>query len=223
MAPRPYTSKGGKQRGFGAMDTQPGPRVSRTARQYAEDPTRACRPRGSAVTRSERRSGERGRKRRQHFGERHRRDKNAQLPRARASGQRVRAIQHSARGGVGGCEAARSALPWHGFRCASPSRVETRRRLDGAEVVRAAREPIGWRLSARQAVEPRDFALVYRGHKQGWDVPNARNRVDFDGLVEALRKHWDAISGRFPNVDEITVIGIDLTKRPRGPSPARRR
>ena len=64
------------------------------------------------------------------------------------------------------------------------------------------------------------FSLVYRGQKQGWDVPNAPNRVDFDGLVEALRKHWDAISGRFPNVDEITVIGIDLTKRARRPKPA---
>ena len=61
------------------------------------------------------------------------------------------------------------------------------------------------------------FALVYRGEKQGWDVPNAPNRVDFDGLVEALRKHWETISGRFPKVEEITVIGIDLTKRPTRP------
>ena len=57
------------------------------------------------------------------------------------------------------------------------------------------------------------FVLVYRGQKQGWDVPNAPNRVDFDGLVEALCEHWEAISGRFPNVEEITVIGIDLTRR----------
>lgn len=57
------------------------------------------------------------------------------------------------------------------------------------------------------------FALVYRGQKQGWDVPNAPNRVDFDGLVEALQKYWQEISGRFPNVEDITVIGFDLTKR----------
>lgn len=65
------------------------------------------------------------------------------------------------------------------------------------------------------------FALVYRGQKQGWDVPNAPNRVGFDGLVEALRGHWEAISGRFPNVEEITVIGIDLTKRPKRPNPGK--
>ncbi|WP_439924387.1 hypothetical protein [Nitrobacter sp. JJSN] len=57
------------------------------------------------------------------------------------------------------------------------------------------------------------FALVYRGQKQGWDVPNAPNRVDFDGLVEALQKYWQEISGRFHNIEDITVIGIDLTKR----------
>jgi hypothetical protein len=59
------------------------------------------------------------------------------------------------------------------------------------------------------------FALVYRGQKQGWDVPNAPNRVDFDGLVEALQKYWQEISGRFPNVEDIAVIGLDLTKRQR--------
>lgn len=57
------------------------------------------------------------------------------------------------------------------------------------------------------------FALVYRGQKQGWDIPNAPNRVDFVGLVEALQKHWQEISGRFLNVEDITVIGLDLTKR----------
>jgi hypothetical protein len=57
------------------------------------------------------------------------------------------------------------------------------------------------------------FVLVYGGEKQGWDVPNAPNRVDFAGLVEALRKHWTEISRKFPDVVDITIIGIDLTKR----------
>lgn len=59
------------------------------------------------------------------------------------------------------------------------------------------------------------FTLVYRGQKQGWDVPNASNRVGFEGLIEALGKHWQAISGRFPHIEDITVIGIDLAKRQR--------
>lgn len=57
------------------------------------------------------------------------------------------------------------------------------------------------------------FALMYRGEKVGWDVPGSANRADFDGLIEALRKHWKTISVKFPGVDEITVIGIDFTKR----------
>lgn len=57
------------------------------------------------------------------------------------------------------------------------------------------------------------FILVYRGEKAGWDVPGAENRVDFEGLLKALQNHWLAISAKFPNVDAVEVVGIDLTKR----------
>jgi hypothetical protein len=57
------------------------------------------------------------------------------------------------------------------------------------------------------------FVLVYSGEKTGWDIPGSANRVDFAGLVAALQKHWESISPKFPGVDDITVIGIDLTKR----------
>jgi len=57
------------------------------------------------------------------------------------------------------------------------------------------------------------FVLVYRGEKAGWDVPGAENRVGFQGLIEALQDHWSTISSKFPNVESVQVIGIDLTKR----------
>lgn len=57
------------------------------------------------------------------------------------------------------------------------------------------------------------FVLVYRGEKAGWDVPGSDNRADFAGLTVALQDHWRQISPRFPNIDDIKVIGIDLTKR----------
>lgn len=57
------------------------------------------------------------------------------------------------------------------------------------------------------------FVLVYDGVKKGWDVPGTANRVDFSGLVAALQAHWQRISPKFPGVEEITVIGIDLKKR----------
>lgn len=58
------------------------------------------------------------------------------------------------------------------------------------------------------------FVLVYRGDKKGgWDVPGCDNRLDFARLTSALQEHWKKISPKFPNVDDVTVIGIDLTKR----------
>ncbi len=59
------------------------------------------------------------------------------------------------------------------------------------------------------------FVLMYSGEKAGWDVPSSDNRVDFAGLIAALQDYWRQISSKFANVDDITVIGIDLTKRSR--------
>ena len=57
------------------------------------------------------------------------------------------------------------------------------------------------------------FVLVYRGGKPHWEVPGSGIRVDFEGLTSALQEHWTQISPKFSNVDDIKVIGIDLTKR----------
>src|SRR3569623_1555874 len=56
------------------------------------------------------------------------------------------------------------------------------------------------------------FVLVYQGKQQTWVLPDDSS-VDFEGLVDALQGHWSELSSQFPNVDEIVVIGIDLTKR----------
>lgn len=57
------------------------------------------------------------------------------------------------------------------------------------------------------------FVLVNRGAKAGWDIPSGGNRVDFEGLVAALVEHWAQISAKYPKIDDIAVIGIDLAKR----------
>ena len=57
------------------------------------------------------------------------------------------------------------------------------------------------------------FLLVYRGEKKHWDLPQAAGPVDFEGLVSALQDQWVALSANFPNVDEIAIVGIDLTRR----------
>ncbi len=57
------------------------------------------------------------------------------------------------------------------------------------------------------------FMLVYRGETKHWEIPGSANRVDFIGLVEALRGYWQRIPMKFPSIEDITIIGIDLTKR----------
>ncbi|TBF24863.1 MULTISPECIES: hypothetical protein [Rhizobium] len=57
------------------------------------------------------------------------------------------------------------------------------------------------------------FVLVQRGEQANWDLPGGLGRVDFDGLIVALQQKWVDLSPRYPGIDDITVIGIDLTKR----------
>jgi hypothetical protein len=56
------------------------------------------------------------------------------------------------------------------------------------------------------------FLLVNHGGQVTWETPT-KDRVGFNDLVIALQEHWLVIASRFPNVEDIKVIGIDLTKR----------
>jgi len=57
------------------------------------------------------------------------------------------------------------------------------------------------------------FVLVYQGKKANWDVPRSENRVDFIGLTVALQGYWQQISPKFSKINDVKVIGIDLTIR----------
>jgi hypothetical protein len=56
------------------------------------------------------------------------------------------------------------------------------------------------------------FLLVNNGGQVTWETPN-QGRQRFEGLVSALQEYWLTIAQKFPNVEDIKVIGIDLTKR----------
>lgn len=56
------------------------------------------------------------------------------------------------------------------------------------------------------------YVLIHQGKKQSWELSTG-SRTDFHGLVEALLFHWQTLAPQFPAIDEIAVIGIDLTKR----------
>jgi hypothetical protein len=57
------------------------------------------------------------------------------------------------------------------------------------------------------------FLLVHQDKKKRWFDPNSHKRIDFERLTVLLQEHWKIISPKFSNIDDITVIGIDLTKR----------
>lgn len=57
------------------------------------------------------------------------------------------------------------------------------------------------------------FLLVYRGDKTGWVLPHGGASVDFAELVEALRSYGEQLALASNDIDELRVIGIDLTKR----------
>jgi hypothetical protein len=56
------------------------------------------------------------------------------------------------------------------------------------------------------------FVLVNRATNKHCENCSGE-RLDFEALIVALREHWRAIENRYPHVEDITVIAIDLTTR----------
>ncbi|NKM63097.1 hypothetical protein GFL58_19195 [Rhizobium leguminosarum bv. viciae] len=59
------------------------------------------------------------------------------------------------------------------------------------------------------------FLLIYRGEKRSWQYPDGTVSNSFRQLVEALTAHWRRLGAQYPNVEDLKVIGIDLTARHR--------
>ncbi len=57
------------------------------------------------------------------------------------------------------------------------------------------------------------YCLIYHGSKSRWDLPNGGRAESFEALIEALQTYWMVLAPQFPDVEDIRVIGIDLTKR----------
>ena len=53
--------------------------------------------------------------------------------------------------------------------------------------------------------------MVNQGSRSTWEAPNGR--LSFDELVTALQDKWLSLEPNYPNVEDIKIIGIDLTKR----------
>ena len=58
------------------------------------------------------------------------------------------------------------------------------------------------------------FVLVHQSRKRRcWAIPGSTKSVEFEALVTTLQKHWQEIALKYPGIEHIEVIGIDLTKR----------
>jgi hypothetical protein len=57
------------------------------------------------------------------------------------------------------------------------------------------------------------FLLVYVGTKQSWDLPGGGRAESFEALLTALRQHWAVLASQYPSVEDLAVVGIDLTLR----------
>lgn len=57
------------------------------------------------------------------------------------------------------------------------------------------------------------FVLMYGGGRSSWTHPNGKSIDSITELIAALQEHWAVLSPGFPSVEEIKIIGIDLTKR----------
>lgn len=63
------------------------------------------------------------------------------------------------------------------------------------------------------------YLLVWRGIQKRWQLPGKSKKwVNFNVLLEALQDHWAWVTDAHPRVEEIKVIGIDLTKRAGAPA-----
>ena len=55
------------------------------------------------------------------------------------------------------------------------------------------------------------YLLLNQGGKGRWQTSSGH--VDFNELVKSLESYWEEISKDYPEIDEITVVGIDLSRR----------
>lgn len=57
--------------------------------------------------------------------------------------------------------------------------------------------------------------LMHRGAKGAWDLPGGGRAIGLDALIQALQAHWLSLSPNLPQIDDVRIIGIALSKRVR--------
>jgi hypothetical protein len=117
-------------------------------------------------------------------------------------------------------DAKRPDLRWHcsTFRGPVPTELKIADNWSGPQLFERLEGQLAGDYLRDDASSRGIYLLVYRGIHKHWQLPSGA-MADFDGLVSALQEHWASVASTHPGVEEIKVIGIDLTKRAKTPFP----
>lgn len=117
-------------------------------------------------------------------------------------------------------DAKRPDLRWHGFAFKGPVPTELKiaDNWTGPQLFERLEAQLAGDYLRDDASTRGIYLLIYRGMQKHWQLPSGE-MANFVELVSALQEHWASVATAHPRVEEIKVIGIDLTKRAKTPLP----
>lgn len=117
-------------------------------------------------------------------------------------------------------DAKRPDLRWHcsAFKGPVPTELKIADNWTGPQLFERLEGQLAGDYLRDEASSRGIYLLVYRGLQKRWKLPNGE-WANFGALVSALQSHWLSVASAHPGVEEIRVIGIDLTKRAKAPVP----
>lgn len=117
-------------------------------------------------------------------------------------------------------DAKRPDIRWHGltFKGAVPTELKIADNWSGPQLFERLEGQLAGDYLRDDASNRGIYLLVYRGKADYWQLPDNK-KGNFEELISALQRHWESVTKAHPRVEEIKVIGIDLTKRAKTPLP----
>jgi hypothetical protein len=119
-------------------------------------------------------------------------------------------------------DAKRPDLRWHcsAFKGPVPTELKIAYKWTGPQLFERLEGQLAGDYLRDDASSRGIYLLVYRGLQKRWKLPNGE-WANFDELVSALQSHWVSVATAHPGVEEIKVVGIDLTRRAKARRPTK--
>ncbi len=117
-------------------------------------------------------------------------------------------------------DAKRPDLRWqsHSFKGPVPTELKIADNWSGPQIFERLEAQLAGDYLRDNASSRGIYLLIWRGVQKNWQLPNGE-LGNFGELVAALQDHWTTVAAAHSGVEEIKVIGIDLTKRAKAPVP----